>query len=151
MSAFSVVIQFDVFKNLGVGIFKAIKGPFFHQFSNVYTLTVTDWQGRTSVWAFEVKYTSGLDEAESVTQLLIYPNPTAHLANLELNSLKTLSPAWLDLFDAAGRKIKSFNILQKTGDFTWQIPLDVLASGCYLLCLRNKTGEIIGLGRFVKH
>ncbi|MCW5921252.1 MAG: T9SS type A sorting domain-containing protein [Saprospiraceae bacterium] len=98
-----------------------------------------------------MKYTSGLDEAESVTQLLIYPNPTAHLANLELNSLKTLSPAWLDLFDAAGRKIKSFNILQKTGDFTWQIPLDVLASGCYLLCLRNKTGEIIGLGRFVKH
>jgi hypothetical protein len=117
---------------------------------NFYMLTVTDQQGCTSVWTFEVKYTSGTDETENVAHLLVYPNPASQATNLELISLKAFSPAWLDLFDVAGRKIKSFNIAQNAGSSTWQIPLDGLPAGIYLLSVRNAAGELVGSGRFIK-
>lgn len=117
---------------------------------NFYTLTVTDQEGCTSVWTFEVKYTSGLDEAENFAHLFIYPNPASHFANLEVSNSKAKTLFWLDLFDVSGRKVKSFNILQDAGKLNWQIPLGGLASGGYWVCVRNETGEIIGSGRFSK-
>ena len=115
-----------------------------------YLLTVTDQEDCTVIWTFEVKYTSGVDDAENFAHLLIYPNPASHLVNLEASNLKSLTPAWLDLFNATGQKVKSFDILQKAENSKWQIPLNGLASGNYVVCLRSAAGEIIGSGRFVK-
>src|SRR5690606_3780460 len=87
-----------------------------------YTLTITDQQGCTSVWTFEVKYTSATNETENITHLLIYPNPALQSTTLEVHDPKALEPAWLDLYDATGRKIRSFTMPKDAGKLIHQIP-----------------------------
>jgi predicted outer membrane repeat protein len=114
----------------------------------LYTLTVTDERGCEAVWTFEVKAVSGTGEAEGKAVLIIYPNPAREAVTLTADFKGTAVPARLELFDAAGRLARSLSVSDNGG--AWQIPLEGLAAGQYLVSLKDKNGETVGAGALVK-
>lgn len=114
-----------------------------------YTLTITDTRGCAAVWAFEVEFTIETTEAGEQAVLLIYPNPAGEAATVAGDFPEKLSPARLGLYDAAGRLLRSLT-LPGNGAATWQVPLENLAAGQYLVLLYDTAGKTVGAAKLVK-
>jgi len=113
----------------------------------LYTLTVTDERGCEAAWTFEVKAIIGTSEAQGRAMLLIYPNPAVEWATVAGEGLRE-APAVLELCDASGRVLRSM-ALHGNGSM-WQVSLEDLARGAYVVQLKDKNGKIAGVGRLIK-
>ncbi|GAB4489032.1 MAG: hypothetical protein OHK0019_06100 [Saprospiraceae bacterium] len=111
-----------------------------------YTLTVTDARGCEAVWTFEVKAIVGTTEAEGQAVLVIYPNPAGEVATVRSEGAK---PSFIEIYDAAGRLARSEKV-SPVGE-QWQMPLDELAAGQYVVRLKDKEGKVIGVGKLIRH
>jgi len=115
----------------------------------LYTLTVTDERGCESAWTFEVRYTSGTDEAAGQATLLIYPSPAAESATI-IGEFPDQKPTVLELYNAAGRLIRSWPLPDGGAAAGWTLPLAELAAGQYVAQMKDAAGRVVGLGRLLK-
>jgi hypothetical protein len=92
--------------------------------AGVYTLTITDIAGCTSVWFIEVKVVSGTSESAVFQELSLSPNPTNDLSLLSIKLHKS-APVRMVIHDAAGRSV--FEKLEITAS-ELALPLDLRAS-----------------------
>ena len=114
-----------------------------------YTLTVTDERGCVATWTFEVRYVSGTEEAAGQAVLLLYPNPAVESATV-VGDLPDKMPAMLDLYDAAGRLIRTWHVPDSGAGSMWPLSLEGLAKGEYVVQLKDEQGRVIGSGCLVK-
>jgi hypothetical protein len=79
--------------------------------AGTYTVTVTDFNGCTSVETVVINYTipSNIDNIQSVETLSVFPNPTNGLVNFEL-VLNQSTATRLDLFNISGQLLQSFEL-----------------------------------------
>jgi hypothetical protein len=79
--------------------------------AGTYTVTVTDFNGCTSVETVVVNYTipANIDNVQSVETLSVFPNPTNGIVNFEL-ILNQSAVTRLDLFNISGQLLQSFEV-----------------------------------------
>jgi hypothetical protein len=79
--------------------------------AGTYTVTVTDFNGCTSVETVVVNYTipANIDNVKSVETLSVFPNPTNGIVNFEL-ILNQSAVTRLDLFNISGQLLQSFEV-----------------------------------------
>jgi hypothetical protein len=80
--------------------------------------------------------------------LIIYPNPAREQATMQGDFKGTAMPAQLELFDSAGRLVRSLSVASHDG--SWQVPLEGLAAGVYSAHLKDKNGKKIAAGQLIK-
>jgi hypothetical protein len=114
-----------------------------------YTLTVTDERGCEAVWTFEVKFISGTGEADQPAVLFLYPVPAGAGVTLE-GEIPGKTPASLELYDAAGRLASKQPVPGNSRRFNWQISIEALQAGYYTAYLKDKNGQVIGIGKLIK-
>jgi len=115
----------------------------------LYTLTVTDARGCESAWTFEVRYVSGTGEAAGQATLLIYPSPATESATIR-GDFPDQKPTVLELYNAAGRLIRSWPLPDGGAAAGWTLPLAELAAGQYVAQMKDAAGRVVGLGRLLK-
>jgi hypothetical protein len=74
---------------------------------------------------------SAKEEAEALTGLVIYPNPSDGDINLHFTGIKS-SPTAVNIFNSLGEKVYS-EIVKKTGEFTFEANLKKLKGGVYIV------------------
>lgn len=112
-----------------------------------YTLTVTDERGCEAVQTFEVKAVLETGEAVGRVVLIIYPNPARESATIK-GEFENATPFLIEIYDTKGRLLRSERV-SPLGD-AWQVSLEELAAGQYVVVLRNAKGEISGRGSLMK-
>lgn len=78
-----------------------------------------------------------------------WPIPVAELLNVDVSGAgsRLVDGLFVDLFDAAGRTVHSWQVSIET---PIRIPMSDLASGAYTVVVRTTAGEILGRSRTVK-
>jgi len=113
-----------------------------------YTLTVTDERGCEAVWTFEVKAVSSTGGAEEITaSLIVYPNPARGEATVR-GEFESATPSLIEIYDTTGRLLRS-ELVSPLGD-VWELPLNGLAAGGYVVYLKGENGDLIGFGKLIK-
>ncbi|MFN0174314.1 MAG: T9SS type A sorting domain-containing protein [Saprospiraceae bacterium] len=113
--------------------------------SGIYTVTVTDEQGCSNLWEFEVLLITGTDQQGDLTNLRIYPNPATDWVHLLLPEAE--SEILLEVVDASGKTI----IIQHIPKYEKVFNLNVkgLPSGAYTLIFKQN-GRTTHIGQVVK-
>jgi hypothetical protein len=76
---------------------------------------------------------------ENKTALLLYPNPAQNQVNIQYESQAAI--AQLEIYDLTGRLIASHSTTEAKG--TWQLPLHNMASGIYVVVLKENNQIIM--------
>lgn len=102
------------------------------------TMTVTDPSGNSISCNFDVFVdpSLGINTAEKLNTLSLYPNPTASKFFLEFNNSITIQS--IQLFDIRGRIIKTFNQLQHTIDNG--LDISEMSNGNYFVKVNTDQG-----------
>jgi hypothetical protein len=109
--------------------------------STTYTLTATDANGCSisdSVFVF-VDICMGIAHNEK-SDLIIYPNPSSGIFNIDFGNLKMKEGSEIALTDISGRKIGLFISAEKN---IQEIDLRNYADGIYFITFRTENGELI--------
>lgn len=104
-----------------------------------YLVDVMDANGCTTTDTAFI-FTVGNDEKIGVTSFRMYPNPTAHYVNIELELVEMMDVE-IEILDVTGRLVQQFyrsNISQ----LTEQLPLINIASGVYLMKIKAGNGIV---------
>lgn len=106
-----------------------------HEGSNSVTLTVTDASGNTGscTTAVIVQNTTGIEEAELLKALSVFPNPNNGSFVVSLSDIQLESDATISVFDRLGQTVYSTPVLSPTTD----VDLSGTAAGIYLLRIDN--------------
>lgn len=129
------------------GMASSVNGNISYSFGQIdYTtnsnLTGSLWQGVQQ--PYEI-FTLGTDDFQNISlKMLVYPNPTAALVNLKIESL-SFNTLEYNLFDLMGKQISS----QKINQLETQIPLENLPSTTYILNVSDNS-QIIKSFKIIK-
>jgi hypothetical protein len=105
-----------------------------------YSLTVRDTKGCQKRFSFIVSFVNKSTEAFGIENaLLLYPNPANTETNIALQSV--FQAERLEIYDALGNLIQSERFQQGS-----PIHIQRLASGVYLVLLRNTQGQVLAQG-----
>lgn len=85
--------------------------------------------------------TNSVNEYNSVMNTSVYPNPAVNVINVDVTGLNA---SYIHIMDISGREIEKFNV---NNDIEI-LHVDQFAAGAYLFNVTNKTGEVIGRGKF---
>ena len=113
--------------------------------SGTYTVTVTDEQGCSKSWEFEVLLMSSLSQALGLQNLLIYPNPAKDWVYLLLPEGGDNQS--LEISDASGKTIMMQTL--PTLEKKFHLNLKELTSGAYRLTVKQN-GRTTCIGRVIK-
>ena len=83
-------------------------------------------------------------EVEAKSSLKIYPNPTADIITLELETEKNIEQLNIEIIDATGKSILNKNISVANNLIQHNINLSEFPDGIYWAILKDKTGFLIG-------
>ena len=91
---------------------------------------------------------SGIQDDDLITRFGVYPNPLSKGSNLKLivNSNKAMK-THVSIFDLNGKQVSNLELHLNTGDQQYDIDLENLSSGMYMLGLN--TGEKIFTDKFL--
>ena len=95
--------------------------------AGTYQLAVTDANGCVSLSAYTIQSTTAVDEADLLSHIRLFPNPTSGLVTLELKDIHPLELS-ITSYDVNGRAV----FMQHPGD----------ASGQYILDLSGQPGGV---------
>lgn len=87
--------------------------------------------GSSMMDAFQVNEVAGLEEAENVLALNVYPNPASDVINVEYNAVA--GNYTVSLLDLQGRVIFSSDANNVAGTQTTAVPVSNIASGSYIV------------------
>jgi len=105
-----------------------------------YSLTVRDIKGCQKRFSFIVSFVNKSTEAFGIKEaLLLYPNPASTETNIALQSV--FQAEQLEIYDALGNLIQAERFQQGS-----PIHVQRLASGVYLVLLRNTQGQVLAQG-----
>ena len=106
-----------------------------------YTVTVTDAQGCTTTDTVNVPYLTGIQNAENVHAVQVYPNP-AHDKCMITFSDPAAGNGQLCIRDITGKMIRSENIVTAP-DGTYTCDISDLSNGAYLFHVVNSAGTFV--------
>ncbi|XOV66618.1 MAG: choice-of-anchor L domain-containing protein [Fluviicola sp.] len=104
-----------------------------------YTVTITNVWGCTTTQTFEVKDVTGLEDLSSF-ELMVYPNPSQGIFNVEFNNAGT-NDLHLKVTDATGRIVSDLGKLQDD-EGSLQLDLSPYQTGMYFLQIESATHTI---------
>lgn len=104
--------------------------------NNTVTLTVTDGSGNTDqcTTTVTVNNTTGVEEAELLSNMLIYPNPSEGIFKVDLSSADLDEDATLSVVDKLGRVVFTTAAIQSN----MNIDLAGITGGVYLVRVENE-------------
>ena len=135
-SFFNIANELSVGNNSG-GLYKFIDhNPFTG--TNFYRLKMIDLDG-TFVYStiIRIEYSK-----KDFTNTLVYPNPGSDNLNIQLQSIK-LQPVIIKVYDIGGKQVQLIKTKLTAGLNDLIIPLGKIATGIYLIELKNENGEIL--------
>ena len=90
--------------------------------------------------------TATAEVVPAVAALRLWPNPAGQMLQVEAPQVapRALHAA---LYDARGREVRRLRL--PSGQSQWQLSLEGLPAGLYLIALRSDRGELVAQGRFV--
>jgi hypothetical protein len=109
---------------------------------HMYTFTDNNAVGKKLYYRLKIIHQSGevdysniqLLQNHTATEIVVFPNPTAHVLQLQLNN--TYNKMNVRIINSAGQVAKQFTIVA-AGSRTIQIPVDNLTGGTYFLYLQS--------------
>lgn len=113
--------------------------------AGVYTVTVSDAEGCTSSWAFEVQQMVGIIQTAKLHNLLIYPNPARDWVDILIP--QTEQGLSLEITDLLGKVIFS-KVLQDPGEL-FRLNITQFDSGLFWVMLK-KQERIKYVGQLIK-
>lgn len=113
--------------------------------TTVYTVTGTDANGcvNSSAITQTVSACTGINEINSASTVLVYPNPATSVFNVVITDVNTQSV--IEITDAIGRILVTNNLTQ----FNNEINISNLEQGIYTYRIINKNG-LVNQGKIVK-
>jgi hypothetical protein len=114
--------------------------------SNV-TYQISDYNLGTDVVNLEFRYhapVAGVKElnADFSGALLLYPNPAGSNAFIEVNAIKTIPGAKLEIYNALGQKVLAKEVYLETGKNNIGLDTEGLESGIYFVSLNAGVSSI---------
>lgn len=108
-----------------------------------YHLKITDKNGCSKEFIFEIDFTSSTHFHESSFSYRIYPNPVFnHFTNIQTNSQEKENLS-IQIYDATGRLLKNKKLIVDIGKNSYPIEIPK-TKGFYLLIIRNSTNNLLG-------
>ena len=89
-----------------------------------------------------------LDDAMS-RRVKVFPNPTAHVVNIQLNDVELASEPMVDLISATGHKITVQ--LNSTGFDAYSVPVSEIPDGVYVVSVKDTEKVILNERIVIKH
>lgn len=114
-----------------------------------YALTLTDQNGCTQSWNFELERPDAITTLKSDFAISLFPNPIQTEKSFTIQySLPFAQQCQFSLLDPMGRNIaEQSHRLQGTGQLTW--PLFSAPPGMYLLQVSSAMGEVLTLQKLL--
>jgi len=80
------------------------------------------------------------------TEMILSPNPTNKKLTVELSKIPITNSIQISIIDLHGRVIKT---ISKPSQSSYNLSVEELSSGIYLLQIKNDSGQILGIKKFV--
>lgn len=94
-------------------------------------------------------YNVGINEhVKNKYNFAIYPNPGNGIINFNLETLNENEEFSLEVINITGRQVKSFEMKNQKNNV---VDISSVAQGIYLLQIKNKQGQLVGISKLIKN